>query len=350
MSSRRPAPQAGEFAIPLTWPWRLSRRAARGRRDDRCRDHAGHGRIHRAGTSFGQPPRRYSRADIYSLGCTMYRLLTGQPPFFGPKYRSAAAKIAAHLREPPPLIRQTREEVSEPLAEVLGRMMAKNPDERYKTPVAVAAALAPHAAGSDLRSLVTRRFEACAQVPCKSREISLRRKLGPPRICRRNRQRPTHRMHRRPQCRALTRPCFVVAAAMLVLGLAFAVGFVRPFLYGGGQMVRRQPGRSGRAAEQHTVWQGASSKPVGRRIALRRHGPRSRQRLLGNPQGRHRLPRHQRVSSHCTSGRRTRRLRPGGGLHEELGGRDHTHSFPRRRRKHLATAPCCRRRRAPRVQ
>ncbi|GAG47604.1 unnamed protein product, partial [marine sediment metagenome] len=56
------------------------------------------------------------RADIYSLGCTLYKLLCGRAPFTDPKYRSTFEKMTAHVREPVPPIRQLRGEVSEELA------------------------------------------------------------------------------------------------------------------------------------------------------------------------------------------------------------------------------------------
>jgi serine/threonine-protein kinase len=82
------------------------------------------------------------RSDIYSLGCALYFLLTGKPPFAAAT--TLIDKLLAHTEDAPPPIREARFEVSEGLADVLAKMMAKNPAERYQTAREAADALHPH--------------------------------------------------------------------------------------------------------------------------------------------------------------------------------------------------------------
>ena len=93
------------------------------------------------------------RADIYGLGCTLYELLAGQPPFAGPGYESAFGKMKGHVEAPVPPVRGRRPDVPEGLVVVLGRMLAKDPAGRFARPADVAAALQPFAAGAKLAGL-----------------------------------------------------------------------------------------------------------------------------------------------------------------------------------------------------
>lgn len=80
------------------------------------------------------------RADIYSLGCTLYHLLAGHTPF---PHGSAVQKVKAHLEETPKHLSDIRPEVPAELGRVIDKMLAKDPAQRYQTPVEVAAALTP---------------------------------------------------------------------------------------------------------------------------------------------------------------------------------------------------------------
>jgi formylglycine-generating enzyme required for sulfatase activity/tRNA A-37 threonylcarbamoyl transferase component Bud32 len=82
------------------------------------------------------------RADIYSLGCSLYHLLTGQVPFPG---ESMTEKLLAHQLQEPEPIEQLRPGLPKGLAKVVQTMMAKKPEQRYATPGKLAQALAPFA-------------------------------------------------------------------------------------------------------------------------------------------------------------------------------------------------------------
>ena len=93
-----------------------------------------------------------TRADIYSLGCTLYHLLVGKAPYASRK--SAPELMHAHMHETFPSLAESRSDVPAALEKVLARMTAKVPKARFSTPQEVVDALEPFASGADLKPLV----------------------------------------------------------------------------------------------------------------------------------------------------------------------------------------------------
>ncbi len=82
------------------------------------------------------------RSDIYSLGATLYYLLSGRAPF---STGSVAERLRSHAETAPPAVRDLRPEVPPELSDVIARMLMKDPKQRFQTPQQVATALAPFA-------------------------------------------------------------------------------------------------------------------------------------------------------------------------------------------------------------
>ena len=71
-----------------------------------------------------------ARSDVYSLGCVLYEILTGEPPFVGD---SPVAVAYQHVREDPVPPSQRHNDISPELDAVVLKALAKNPDNRYQT-------------------------------------------------------------------------------------------------------------------------------------------------------------------------------------------------------------------------
>jgi serine/threonine-protein kinase len=80
-----------------------------------------------------------TRSDIYSLGCTLFYMLAGRPPF---PHGTALQKVLAHAGDAAPGVREFRPDVSGELAAILAKMLAKRPEDRFTDPAELVAVLA----------------------------------------------------------------------------------------------------------------------------------------------------------------------------------------------------------------
>jgi tetratricopeptide (TPR) repeat protein/TolB-like protein len=79
------------------------------------------------------------RTDVYALGCVLYEMLAGEPPYTGP---TAQAITAKRLRDPVPSARRLREDLPEPVDAAIRKALAKTPPDRYASAAEFAEALA----------------------------------------------------------------------------------------------------------------------------------------------------------------------------------------------------------------
>ena len=87
------------------------------------------------------------RSDVYGLGCVLFEMLAGQPPFSG---SSASAVIMQHLETPPPPLTKFRNDVPADVSNIVTRALAKDPEQRYDSAQALRSDLDRVAAGQPI--------------------------------------------------------------------------------------------------------------------------------------------------------------------------------------------------------
>jgi len=102
------------------------------------------------------------RADIYSLGCTLFFLLEGQPPFPG---GTVAGKLLRHHQTAPPALEKGRGGVPAEVAAVVRKMLAKDPADRFQTAAEVMDALAAALPGQIAPRAQMQSASDCAATP-----------------------------------------------------------------------------------------------------------------------------------------------------------------------------------------
>jgi serine/threonine protein kinase len=94
-----------------------------------------------------------ARSDVYSLGCTLFFLITGKPPF---PDGSPIDKLLRHQLDMPPDLKKVRKEVPPGLAVLVGKALKKKPEDRYQTAGELAQALTVYTAAAETDLMIAR--------------------------------------------------------------------------------------------------------------------------------------------------------------------------------------------------
>jgi len=107
--------------------------------------HTGHVDLSRTGIAMGtidyMAPEQWRnssgvdiRADLYALGCTLFYLLTGKPPYGHDEFDTDRDKLMAHTKAPIPSVREHRNDCPEEVDQLIERLLAKDPNDRFDSP------------------------------------------------------------------------------------------------------------------------------------------------------------------------------------------------------------------------
>ncbi len=117
-------------------------------------DSAGTTELTTAGQTFGTPdymaPEQWenahtadARTDLYALGCALFFLLVGRPPYGTDQYRTGASKMKGHIIDAAPDLATLVPDVPAALVAIYQKLLAKTPEKRFQTATELVQALAP---------------------------------------------------------------------------------------------------------------------------------------------------------------------------------------------------------------
>ncbi|MFK7738196.1 MAG: serine/threonine protein kinase, partial [Pirellulaceae bacterium] len=103
-----------------------------------------------------KPAQANASSDLYSLGCTLYQLLSGKPPFSKPEFETPLQKMRAHDQQTPVALVDSAEGIPKELSELTNELLTKNPVDRLSSGEELARRLEPYCQDADLGGLVKR--------------------------------------------------------------------------------------------------------------------------------------------------------------------------------------------------
>ena len=158
------------------------------------------------------------RADIYSLGATLFKMVTGTAPYATSERRSPLSRIRALATEEPPRLADCLADADSEFCSVVDRMLSRNPEDRFETPGDVAQALQKFTDGHDLKQAVAVAADAPAPVTRRTLPAPQQFQSGHPEIAATtdNTNRPPARSH---WVAKFLIPIVILAAAAFVFRL-----------------------------------------------------------------------------------------------------------------------------------